>query len=76
MVASRELGTRVVFRWYLLESESIHRGRGETSDARVFFGKLLYEESMPQEQARRTTPYQRFFNVRGHFKRPSALAAE
>jgi hypothetical protein len=44
-----------------------------SSIVRVFFGEWLGSETLPRAEAIATEPYAQFFNVNGHFKRPSAI---
>jgi hypothetical protein len=41
--------------------------------ARVFFGKPTWSRTLSKADAARRAPYSAFFNVNGHFKRPSVI---
>lgn len=43
------------------------------STVRVFFGEALRLETLSRSDAAEAEPYSIFFNVNGHFKRPSVL---
>lgn len=74
VVASKPNGGQVVFDWYSLTSEKVLRN--DETKWRVFFGMLLSTQTLPKAKATRMKRYAAFFNVNGHFKRPSVLVAQ
>jgi hypothetical protein len=74
VVASNPKGRQVVFGWYALTSEEVLRN--EETESRVFFGTLLSTQTLAKAKATQMKRYAAFFNVNGHFKRPSVLVAQ
>jgi hypothetical protein len=72
VVATPERSSDVVFGWFAFTDERVmpdEHGVG----VRVLFGKWLRSVTLTRAQAIVTEPYAVFFNVNGHFKRPSVI---
>ncbi len=66
----------VVFRWYIFSHESIDSDpHTPDTQVRVFRGteSKLKRKRISKLQAAKMKPYSAFFNVLGHFKRPSVI---
>jgi hypothetical protein len=77
-VATPAEGDDIEFAWYCFSRERIMtdpdpRPGAPTTTVRVFFGDWLGSETISRAEAMATEPYAQFFNVNGHFKRPSAI---
>ena len=73
VVATPGQSGEVVFQWFKFSNEQILPDE-EGRNVRVFYGLPLRSESLPKAVAAQTDPYAVFFDVNGHFKRPSAIA--
>jgi hypothetical protein len=62
----------IVFVWFKFDHEKIVQGEDGES-IRVFFGKRLRSETLSKTRAVKSGPYSVFFNIKGHFKRPSVI---
>ena len=72
VVASYTDSGRIAFDWYALAREAtLPDDIG--NPCRVFFGDLLSTEMLPKPKAAGSKRYSAFFNVNGHFKRPSVI---
>jgi hypothetical protein len=77
-VATPAEGDDIVFAWYCFSGERqvqdpAPRPDAPTTTVRVLFGEWLGSETLPRADAVTTAPYAAFFNVNGHFKRPSVI---
>ena len=75
VVASYADDRRIVFNWYALARETIQPDE-KNADCRVFFGDLLSTETLQKSKAARAERYKAFFDVNGHFKRPSVIRGD
>jgi hypothetical protein len=73
VVASYAEDGRIVFKWYALTRETIQDNE-HFIPCHVFYGDLLSTETLEKSAAADTEEYGAFFNVNGHFKRPSVLS--
>ncbi|MGD0209655.1 MAG: hypothetical protein ABSC14_01585 [Desulfomonilia bacterium] len=74
VVATTAPNGEITFDWFTFTHEDILPMPDEPGTrVRVLFGKRIRTETMPKSTAARTTPYSVFFNVNGHFKRPSVI---
>ncbi len=64
--------TPINFSWFSFSHEDVCRTKKGTQ-IRVFFGKWLKSEQLPKNKAAAIEPYSIFFNINGHFKRPSVI---
>jgi hypothetical protein len=60
------------FVWFSFTEEKIMLDENGISQ-RVQFGKRLRSDTLSKTEAAETEPYSVFFNVNGHFKRPSIV---
>jgi len=73
-VATPAANDNIEFAWYCFSHEELMANPTEPGQTvRVFFGEWLGSETLPRAEAIGTEPYSDFFNVNGHFKRPSAI---
>ena len=73
-VATPTRNDDIEFAWYCFAEKRLMPDPDDTSSiVRVFFGEHLGTETFPRNEALTTEPYSDFFNVNGHFKRPSAI---
>jgi len=64
----------IEFAWYCFSHEQPMANPDDpNSIVRVLFGERLGAETLPRAEAIGTGPYSDFFNVNGHFKRPSVI---
>ncbi len=63
----------IEFGWFAFSRERLVADPADGVHVRVFFGDCLGTETLSREEAMATEPYAQFFNVNGHFKRPSAI---
>ena len=74
VVATTAPDRMIVFGWFIFTEEKILPVPDEPGTmGRVQFGKLIRSETLPKAKAAKTSPYSVFFNVNGHFKRPSVI---
>lgn len=74
IVASLGITGDVTFDWYKFSREVVKPDdAGEPCHA--YFGKHLKTETLSRDRAKRNAIYSKFFNVNGHFKRPSVMRA-
>lgn len=74
VVASYDDNGDVVFDWYIFEKETLETNPDDRKHkVRVFHGKRLKSETLTKQKAAKTKPYSTFFNILGHFKRPSVI---
>ncbi|QDU74061.1 HNH endonuclease [Bremerella volcania] len=64
--------TLVNLDWYSFSVERI-RDDDQGRPHRVFFGNLIFTETLDKADAAKSNAYDQMFNVNGDFKRPSAL---
>ena len=62
----------IEFNWFRFSHED-RRPNENGVEVRVLFGEFLRSEQLDRTKATETEPYSKFFNVRGHFKRPSVI---
>jgi hypothetical protein len=73
-VATPVKGGNIVFGWFSFSHERIMEMPDKPgTTVRVLFGEWLGSECLPKAEAIVTEPYRDFFNINGHFKRPSAI---
>lgn len=75
VVASYGDDGQIIFDWYALDRETTLRDNSG-NPCRVFFGDLLSTETLTKSKAARSKRYSAFFNVNGHFKRPSVIRGD
>jgi hypothetical protein len=64
----------IEFGWFRFTHEQLMDMPDEPgTTVQVLFGEWLGSESLPRTNAVATEPYAEFFNVNGHFKRPSVI---
>jgi hypothetical protein len=64
----------IEFIWFSFTHERIMEMPDEPgSKVRVQFGERIRSECLPKSETASTEPYSAFFNVNGHFKRPSVI---
>jgi hypothetical protein len=64
----------IKFTWFSFTNERIMEMPDEPgSKVRVQFGEQIRSECLPKSKAASTGPYSAFFNIKGHFKRPSVI---
>jgi hypothetical protein len=64
----------IEFGWFCFSHERCMRDPNDpNTTVRVFFGDWLGSETLPRAGAIEAESYTHFFNVNGHFKRPSAI---
>lgn len=74
-VATRTENGDIEFGWFFYSRVQLMDLPEEPGTAvRVFFGERLGSETLAQAVAAETEPYAQFFNVKGHFLRPSAIS--
>jgi hypothetical protein len=72
VVATPTEDGEVVFDWFSFARErTMPNPTEEGAEVRVFFGELIGSVRLAKSEAAETEPYCAFFNVLGHFKRPS-----
>ncbi len=62
----------IEFVWFSFTQEKIMPDENGVA-TRVQFGKRLQSETLSKKRAAKAQPYAVFFNVNGHFKRPSVI---
>lgn len=73
-VATPTENGEIEFGWYRFSREELMPDPHELDQiVRVFIGEWLGSETLSRDEAIETEPYADFFNVNGHFKRPSAI---
>jgi hypothetical protein len=73
-VATRLANGDIEFGWYCFSWVQLMALPEEPgTSVRVFFGERLGSVALGQDAATMTEPYAQFFNVNGHFLRPSAI---
>jgi len=76
IVAVRAQNGQIEFTWFSFSHERVMDMPDEPgTKIRVYFGERRRMECLPQASAIATEPYSHFFNVKGHFKRQSAIKA-
>ncbi|MGA2260179.1 MAG: hypothetical protein ABSH28_01950 [Acidobacteriota bacterium] len=74
VVATTAPNGEIEFVWFTFTHDEILLAPDEPgTGVRVLFGKWIRSETMPKAKAVKTIPYSVFFNVNGHFKRPSVI---
>lgn len=74
IVATTAANGDIEFGWFSFSHEELLPAPDEPgTKVRVLFGRRIRSETMPRSKAVRTEPYSVFFNVNGHFKRPSVI---
>lgn len=74
VVATPAEGGDIDFTWFSFTHEGIMEMPDEPgTKVRVQFGKRIRSEYLPKAEAARSDLYSVFFNVKGHFKRPSVI---
>jgi len=66
----------ITFDSYQFSRSEVRRDRERNVDCHVYFGKDSKTETLSRAHAKRHPIYKNFFNVKGHFKRPSVLRAK
>jgi hypothetical protein len=75
VVATTAPNGEIAFGWFTFTHEKNLPMPDEPGTmVRVLFGRWIRSETMPKNKAAKTAPYSVFFNVNGHFKRPSVIA--
>jgi 5-methylcytosine-specific restriction endonuclease McrA len=72
VVASYASDGGITFDWYSLTEETVLPD-DQGTECRVFFGNLTSTETLSKSAALGTKRVSPFFNVNGHFKRPSVI---
>ena len=62
----------IMFGWFRFTHEAVMPAEDGVG-VRVLFGEFLRSETLCRDEAIATEPYSVFFNVNGHFKRPSVV---
>ena len=70
-----DIACEITFKWYRFSRPKVQRDRERNVDCHVYLGKQFKTETLSRAEARRDTIYKEFFNVNGHFKRPSVQQA-
>ena len=74
IVASAAPNGEVVFGWFTFSQEkTLPIPDDPDTFARVLFGRWIRSETLPKAEAAKAAPYMVFFNINGHFKRPSVI---
>ena len=74
VVATPADGGDINFSWFSFTHERVMDMPDELgTKVRVLFGKLIRSECLLKAEAAGCEPYSVFFNVNGHFKRPSVI---
>ena len=71
-----DLTCDITFHHYKFSSTRIMRDRERRVDCHVYFGEYIEPKTLSRAEARRHGVYKHFFNVNGHFKRPSVQRAK
>jgi hypothetical protein len=74
VVASLDITGNITFDWYKFSHEII-KPDDKHVQCHAYFGEHFKTEKLPRDNARCDAIYSKFFNVNGHFKRPSVLRA-
>ena len=74
VVATPAEDGNIVFGWFRFSHESVMPVEGGVG-VRVLFGEFIRSVTLCRDEAISTEPYSVFFNVNGHFKRPSVISA-
>ena len=74
IVASLDITGDVTFDWHKFAREIVKPDDTGTP-CHAYFGKRLKTETISRDKAKRDAIYSKFFNVNGHFKRPSVMRA-
>jgi hypothetical protein len=72
IVATAHKNGNIEFTWFSFSHEKIMRDDKGVAQ-RVQFGKRLRTKTLSKTKAAKTEPYAVFFNINGHFKRPSVI---
>lgn len=72
VVATPDADGHILFGWFAFTHETIMPAEDGVG-VRVMFGEWLRSERLTRDDAIATEPYSVFFNVNGHFKRPSVI---
>ena len=72
IVATPDFSGNVTFKWHKLSATRILADKSGIR-GRVFHGKCIRSITLRREEATSTEPYSIYFNVNGHFKRPSVI---
>lgn len=70
-----DLTCDITFHHYEFSGTKIKRDRERRVDCHVYFGKYIKPATLSRADARLHRVYKHFFNVNGHFKRPSVQRA-
>ncbi len=74
VVATTATNGEIEFGWFAFTHEKILPMPDEPGNkSRVLFGNRFRSEMLPKAKAAKTTTYGVFFNINGHFKRPSVI---
>jgi hypothetical protein len=63
----------VTFDTYRFSRGAVKRDRERNVPCHAYFGKLSKTETMSRREAMKHPVYSQFFNINGHFKRPSVM---
>lgn len=70
-----DLSCDITFDHYEFSGAKTMHDRERRVDCHVYFGKHIKPETLSRADAKRHRVYKHFFNVNGHFKRPSVQRA-
>jgi hypothetical protein len=74
VVASLDKTGDITFEWYKFSHEIV-KPDDTGAPCHAYFGKHFKTETLSRDKARRNAVYSSFFNINGHFKRPSVMRA-
>jgi hypothetical protein len=75
IVASLDIAGDITFDWYKFSREIVKPDDLTGQPYHAYFGEHFKTETLSRDEARRNAVYSKFFNVNGHFKRPSVMHA-
>jgi len=72
VVATPDEDGNITFNWFAFSHVKFMPDEHDV-EVRVLFGDRLRSETLSRDDAIATEPYSVFFNINGHFKRPSVV---
>jgi hypothetical protein len=73
VVATPDASGNIVFSWFSFSHKAVMPAE-DGIGVRVLFGEWLRSDTLSRADAVATEPYSVFFNVNGHFRRPSVIS--
>jgi len=75
IVATPDIAGDITFDWYRFSREEVKLDPERNVPCHAYFGEHFDTATLSRVEARRRPPYAQFFNINGHFKRPSVQRA-